>query len=90
MRLSHAKKLNFVRIEPMEAVQAGFYCSNSEISMGKNKKDALRVNLDKKLKLEFHVVKVTGDAGLLAYREINNVFELTHMGFEEPLLFSFL
>ena len=32
--------------------------------MGEAKKDALRVNFDNKLKLEFHGVKVTSDAGL--------------------------
>jgi hypothetical protein len=33
--------------------------------MGESKKDALRVNFDRKLKLEFHGVKVTSDvAGL--------------------------
>ena len=37
--------------------------------MGESKKDALRVNFNKKLKLEFHGVKVTSDAGLLAYRD---------------------
>ena len=47
--------------------------------MGESKKDALRVNFDKKLKLEFHGVKVTSDAGLLAYREIDDVFRLTDM-----------
>jgi len=47
--------------------------------MGESKKDALRVNFDRKLKLEFHGVKVTSDAGLLAYREIDNVFGLTDM-----------
>ena len=47
--------------------------------MGESKKDALRVNFDKKLKIEFHGVKVTSDAGLLAYREIDDVFELTDM-----------
>ncbi len=35
--------------------------------MGERKKDALRVNFDRKLKLEFHGVKVTSDAGLLAF-----------------------
>ena len=47
--------------------------------MGESKKDALRVNFNKKLKLEFHGVKVTSDAGLLAYREIDEVFGLTDM-----------
>lgn len=47
--------------------------------MGESKQDALRVNFDNKLKLEFHGVKVTNDAGLLAYREIDDVFGLTEM-----------
>lgn len=47
--------------------------------MGESKKHALRVNFDRKLKLEFHGVKVTSDAGLLAYREIDDVFGLMDM-----------
>ena len=47
--------------------------------MGESKKDALRVNFDSKLKLEFHGTKVTTDAGLLAYRELDEVLGLTTM-----------
>jgi hypothetical protein len=44
---------------------------------GEGRKDALRVDFNKKLKLEFHAVKVTSGAGSLAYREIDDVFGLT-------------
>src|SRR5208282_6641342 len=49
---------------------------------GAGKKQALRVTFDNRLKLEFHGSKVTSDAGLLAYRELDAVLGLTDLGDE--------
>ena len=54
----------------------------TENPMGAGKKQALRVTFDSRLKLEFHGSKVTSDAGLLAYRELDEALGLTDLGDE--------
>ena len=56
-----------------------YHYTKLENPIGERKKDALRVNFDRKLELEFHGVKVTSDSGLLTFRELDEAFGFTVM-----------
>ena len=45
--------------------------------MGEARRDALRVDFDSSIKLEFHGARVSSDAGLFPYRELDDAAQLT-------------
>ncbi len=55
--------------------------------MGDRRKQALPVQFDGQLKLEFHGTKITSDEGLLSFRKQDEAFRLTEKGstvFSDP------
>ncbi len=46
-------------------------------SAGESEKVGLRLDFDRRLRLEFHGASVTSDAGLLAFRELDDALGLT-------------
>ncbi len=47
--------------------------------MGEARKEALRVDFDSQINLEFNGAAITSDAGLVAYRELDEALSLTEM-----------
>lgn len=48
--------------------------------MGDRRKQALRVQFDGQIELRFHGAKITSDAAMLAFRELDEAFRLTKKG----------
>ncbi len=53
---------------------------NPSHSAGESRKPYLRVDFDRRLKLEYHGSKITSEVGLLTYRELDEVLGPTDSG----------
>ena len=47
--------------------------------MGEKEREALKLQFDRRLRLEFHGARITSDAGLLACRELDGALRLTEV-----------
>jgi len=64
-------------MRPMKTIQTSFGNLLRENPMGEASKDALKLDFDRRLKLEFHGTKVTSDASLIACRKLDDALGLT-------------
>jgi hypothetical protein len=53
--------------------------------MGEATAEPLRVDFDRRIKLEFHGARITSDGGLLACRELDDAFGLTEIAISKLL-----